>query len=173
MWYDPTAAPGWHDWLGLVLTVIGFWVAIVQLRKTRSASVEAARELSRAREKLNADQLSANVAQLQLVGTDLDFAIWNNDAEVAHRSLVRFNYLANEVVALLDNHPGDNAELAERLKQAASDAREAKAEIVSTKRPDVVRVAKAVGRAVTELTGDIAGIVATDRYQLGGASDVR
>lgn len=172
-WIDLSTAPAWNDWLGLILAVVGFWIAFVQLRKTRTATEVATAELAKAREKLVSDQLAANITQLQLVGTDLDFAMRNNDAEVAHRALVRFNFLANEAVALLNNLPGGNGHLVERLEQAALDALEAKVEIVTTKRPDVVRSAKNIGKSVTALTGDISGIVAMDRYQLGGANDVR
>ncbi|MCE4025451.1 hypothetical protein LXM50_05655 [Microbacterium sp. Au-Mic1] len=171
-WFDSQAAPGWHDWLGLFLTVAGFWIAIAQLRKTRTATQAAASELERARRKLNGDQLSAVVPQLQTVVADLDFAVDNNDREVAHRALLRFGYVATESISLLDNRTADHSALKTRLSEVASSALDVKATIVGRRNVDVARTAKAVTKEIAALSVEIAGLVAGDRYQLGGEENV-
>ncbi|MFL0564584.1 hypothetical protein ACH0CG_02420 [Microbacterium sp. 179-I 1D1 NHS] len=171
-WYDGLAAPGWHDWLALALTVVGFWIAIVQLGKTRSASETAAAELRKARTKLNSDQLAAVVTQMQMIVADIDFAVQENDREVAHRALLRFSYVANESIALLGNLEADHSTLEDRLRQAAGHALDAKSSIVGKKVVDVARTAKSAGNEISGLCVEISGLVAKDRYQIGVAENV-
>ncbi len=172
-WWDGDAAPGWHDWFAIALTIAGFWIAIAQLRKTRSATEVASAELRKARTKLNSDQLSAVVTQIQIIVADIDFAIETNDREVAHRSLLRFSYVANESIALLGNLSSDHSELESRLENAASAALDAKSLIVGKKSADVARTAKAVGIEISGLCVEISGLVAKDRYQIGAIENVR
>lgn len=170
--FDGTVGPGWFDWLGLLLAVAGFWIAIVQLGKTRSAADAAARELERARERLSGDQLSAVVAQLQSIVADVDFAVDNNDREVAHRALLRFSLVANESMALLGYLSSDHSALKQRLAVAAEAALDAKAAIVGKKNVDVARTAKAVGTEIGALTVEVSGLVAQGRYEMKGGSNV-
>ncbi|GAA1320379.1 hypothetical protein ACFSWE_05005 [Leucobacter albus] len=165
--WDPNSGPGWHDWLGLALTVFGFAIAFWQLKKTKSASETATAELNRARKKLNTDQLSAVVNQMQIVVADIDFAIDSNDREVAHRALLRFSYVAKEAEAILGNLEPDHGPLQTRLTETSSKALDAKSSIVGRPNADVARTAKAVGVAVSSLTVEISGLIASDRYQLG------
>ena len=170
---DVNAAPGWHDWLGIGLTVLGFGVAIVQLRKTKKATIAASDELRKARLKLSGDQLSALVPQIQTITSDLDFAILSNDREVAHRALLRFSYLATEAISLLNNLDSDHSELQDRLTETASDALDAKSSILGRPNADVARNAKVVTRKIEKLTVEVSGLVANGRYQIGGDSGVQ
>lgn len=172
-WFDDAAAPGWHDWLGLLLTVAGFLIAFRQLRKTQTAAETAASELARARLKLNSDQLAAVLPQLTSIVSDLDFAIDNNDREVAHRALLRFSYVAKEAIALLANLDADHTSLQSRLGGASSTALDVKGSIVGKKSVDIARSAKAIGADINGLSVEISGLVAQDRYLLGGGEDVR
>ncbi|MFB4350516.1 hypothetical protein [Microbacterium sp. CR_7] len=171
-WFDALSAPGWHDWFAIGLTGIGFWIAMVQLKKTRSASEAAAIELRKARTKLNSDQLSAVVTQMQMIVADIDFAIEQNDREVAHRALLRFSYVANESIALLGNLTANHDELESRLEGAATKALDTKSSIVGKKSVDVARTAKSVGNEIAGLCVEISGLVARDRYQIGATQDV-
>lgn len=169
---DFEAVPGWYDLGGLLLTVVGFTVAFIQLWKTRNAAQAAADELDRARKKLSADQLSAVVIQLQTIVGDLDFAIENNDREIAHRALLRFSFVANESVSLLSNLPTDHGVLQGRLSTTATFALDTKASIVGRRTVDVARTAKPVSKDIGALAVEIAGLVAQDRYQIGGDKSV-
>lgn len=179
MWFDPDAAPGWHDWVGivlaivgLVLTVVGFAIAWIQLRKTQTATEAATQKLAEARQKLNGDQLAAALPQLASVVSDLDFAINSNDREVAHRALLRFSFVANESVALLAILETDNSDLERRLLAAAQTALDVKGSIVSKKGVDIARTAKSIGNEITSLSVELSGMVAKDRYQIGDLPSV-
>lgn len=163
---DQTSAPGWHDWVAFGLTLVGFAFAFWQLHKTRSASEEAASELAAARLKLNTDQLAAVITQLSTVCHDMDFAILANDREVAHRTLLRYSYVATEAVALLGNLEDDHAVLVARISKVSVTALDKKGEIVSHSNPDINRLTKAVTREIGAITVELSGLTAKDRYKI-------
>jgi hypothetical protein len=179
LWFDIDSAPGWHDWLGLGITLVGFALTIFglivaydQLKKTQTAAEAVNVRLSEVRDKLNGDQLAAVLPQLNTIVADMDFAIDNNDREVAHRALLRFSYVATETIALLSNVLMDHTELQERLRTTSSIALDIKGSIVSKRTADIPRLAKATSRDIGELTVEVSGIVAQARYQLGDTPSV-
>lgn len=170
--FDPTGVPGWHDWLGLVLTVGGFTVAFFQLKKTRTAAETAALRLAEATQKLNTDQLGAVVPQLAAIVSDLDFSIDSNDREVAHRALLRFSHVAREARGLLANLKADHTVMQERLTIAIEIALDVKGNIVGRKIADVPRLAKPITAEIRAISVEIGGLTVDDRFKLGEAKDV-
>jgi hypothetical protein len=170
--FDPTALPGWHDWLGIVLTIGGFITAFVQLAKTRTAAETAARKLAEATQKLNADQLGAVVPQLATIVADMDFAIDANDREVAHRALLRFSHVAREASGLLAHLTADHTDLQSRLVQSIEIALDVKGNIVGRVKADVPRLAKPITAEIRALSVELAGVTVDDRFQLGEVKNV-
>ena len=170
--FDPAALPGWHDWLGIVLTVGGFIVAFVQLAKTRTAAETAASRLAEATQKLNADQLGAVVPQLATIVADMDFAIDANDREVAHRALLRFSHVAREATALLAHLSADHSQLQIRLNDAIEIALDVKGNIVGRANADIPRLAKPITAEIRSLSVEVSGVTVDDRFQLGESKNV-
>ena len=177
--FDATGAPGWHDWLGLLIAGFGFSIAILQIRDAKSASENAARESAKATLALTAAQknlsqraLMAVLPQIQTVVTDLAYAFPTNDVEVAQRTLVRFGLIARETCGLLEGLHGDHTELSRRLLKASEKATRAKSTIVSSANPDVISAAKSVSADIDKLSQDLAGLVSSMRHTIEGASIV-
>ncbi len=173
--FDHTAAPGWFDWVTLVLAVAAFIFAILQLRGTREAnkkSTDALEKsttaLNRARIQLNWDLLSAVLPQLKSVSSDLDFAMQNNNAPVSHRALVRYSGVATEAIALVRSLKVENhLALISKLDESANTALDIKAVIVSKPAPNVPILVKKIANMIEVISKDISGIVANYRNQLG------
>jgi hypothetical protein len=167
-WYfDPTAWPGWLDWIGLALTVFGFALTGWQLWRTANASRAATRALSDARRRLATDQLAATLPHIATAGNDLNWAMDNNNREVAHRALLRFSEATGEVVALLDNIEESPPRLAARVAQAGDLALDIKDKVMRRKALDVGRDAKGITRELEALSNELQTLVARRRYSLG------
>lgn len=173
MWYfDGDAWPGWHDYLGLLVSLAGFWIAIDQIARTRRETRKATRALETAQRHLTQRSLMAIVPQFQSVGEDLNYALPANDVEVAHRTLVRFSLLAREASGLLTGLAGNHDGLSARLVKAAERATKAKATLVTEKTPDVIVVVKTVAAEVDKLSQDLVGLTSTLRNTIEGAPSV-
>jgi len=167
--FDSVAQPGWFDWLGLALTVIGFLLGWRQLYKTTTASRAATAALGRARKRLIFDQLAAVQRQINSIIADMDFAIDFNDREVAHRALLRFSFAAAEVRALLgsiDAELGDFSALAGGFEASSDAALNVKASIVGKPSPDIARLAKVVTREIRSVSVNLDNEIAKGRYDL-------
>jgi hypothetical protein len=178
-WFDDVAAPGWHDWVGLAISIVGFGltlvglrVAYLQLEKTQTASEAVNRRLTEVRDKLNGDQLAAVLPQLNSIVADMDHSIDTNDREVAHRALVRFSFVATETIALLQNVVDDHSDLQLRMAATSAAALDIKGVIVSKKSTDIARIAKGVSGQMQSQTVEITGIVAGARLDVGGTTHV-
>lgn len=179
MLFDNASAPGWSDWVGLILSAVGFTFTIIalivaskQLKKTQTATEAVNERLLEARERLSADQLAAVLQQLTTVVADMDFALDNNDRGVAHRALLRFSYVAHEAIGLLDSGLADHSLLQERLVTASSLALDIKGNIMGSRTTDIARHTKKLSKDISRLTSEISGLVARGRYKLGETSDV-
>ncbi|UXN23927.1 hypothetical protein N8D74_10055 [Curtobacterium flaccumfaciens] len=173
--FDGEAQPGWFDWLGIALAVIGFGIGWWQLHKTTDAAEVATTALAKARKKLVFDQLAAVQGQVSSVIADLDFAIDSNDREVAHRALLRFSYAASEIRALLaavDEEFGDYFDLTERFASSSGTALDVKANIVGRPSPDIARLAKAVTKEIRSVSVSLDNEIAKGRYELGDSANV-
>ena len=170
--YDAASAPGWHDYLGLLLGVVGFGIAIWQIIVARKESTKARLALEQAQRHLSQNALMSLVPQLQTISHDLDFALPAGNIEVAKRALVRFGLLASEAEALLVSIPGDHTALKNRFRRHAIQATRVKGEIVSIVDPDLTHLAKTVAVAIESLNKDLAGVVSSLRNTVEGMNDV-
>lgn len=167
--FDSQAQPGWFDWFGIALAVIGFVIGWRQLRKTTDAATAATAALSKARKKLVFDQLAAVQGQVSSIIADLDFAIDNNDKEVAHRALLRFSYAASEIRALLttvDAEFDNLGELTLQFEGSSGTALDVKANIVGRSNPDIARLTKSVTHDIRSASVALDNQIAKGRYDL-------
>ncbi|MCP8999574.1 hypothetical protein NFC73_07485 [Pseudarthrobacter sp. RMG13] len=165
--------PGWWDWLGLGGTAIGFFVAFVQLSRTRKAAAAATAALGAAQVKLSGDALSAAMPVLRDLQADLDIAISANGSEAAQRALVRFGHAAHEIGSLLGNVEEGAAELVDRVIAAGDRALDVKQSLAGKQNPDVARTAKAISAEIGKLSSELGGVVAQIRYKLQEDPSVR
>lgn len=171
-WFDSAVSPGWFDWLGLVVALLGFGFTIWQVAKTRNASVAANDALKGAQRVLTSNTLQSVVTQFQLVVGDLDRAIDVDHSEMAHRALVRYAHLARETRTLLDGHENDYADLKQRLWDSSELALDVKQRIVAAANPDIGRLAKAISRDVNAVSIEMTEVVSTLRNNLEGSPHV-
>lgn len=173
MWFwDGSAAPGWADYLGLTLTVVGFWIAFQQLRSTKKVA-EATRDavsgvLDTAQRALSQRALGALVPQLQLAVEDLDHAMKQPDVEVARRALVRFAHIAAEGSNLLSSLGPPATRLATRMSQASSRATRAKGMLMSEKSPDIAGNLGQAAEDATQLSTQVTALASKLRNTVEG-----
>lgn len=170
--YDAGVAPGWADYLGLALTVAGFWIAIAQLRKTRRAADAAGGALREAQAHLAQRSVMAFVAQFQGVITDLGHTMPTNDSSTTQRVLVRFGLMAKEASGVVSFFGTDQETLRQRLVKAAESATRVKGSLASTASPDVVKTVKQISKEIESLTQDLTELASTIRNTLEGSIDV-
>jgi hypothetical protein len=171
-WFDASAAPGWADYLGLALTVLGFWIAIAQLHKTRTATEAATDALREAQANVSHMAFMSVIPQIQMVVDDLSFAMPANDEEVARRALVRFSLLGREASEILESFDADHRQLQDKLVKASTRATKTKSALVTTKDPDVIAVVKVVAADIDAVHQELAQVGAQLRNRIGGSDGV-
>lgn len=118
--------------VSVLLTVVGFVLAITQLRRTASAAEATTAAIKAANRRMLLNHILVLVPQLKTVEADLDIAIASNDFAGATRSLIAFGHAASQIAALLESESeSSNVTFIAELRQAASDASIAKGALVS------------------------------------------
>lgn len=151
------------DWLGiagLVVSVVGFAVAIWQLVRTANASVATKKAIEATARRMSVNHLLVLLPQLRMIEHDLDAAMADDDRRLAIRALGNFSHTASQVASLLEGE-GDavDAELIAKLRQSAGEAGKAKSAIV-TGRAAVKTVAKSAAEGITDVAAHAAGQIA-------------
>ncbi|MCO7275065.1 hypothetical protein [Cellulosimicrobium cellulans] len=149
---------------GLAVSVVGFWVAIVQLRRTAKATAATAAALKSALHRMNVNHLLVLLPQLRIIENDLDQAAHDDDRRLAQRTLISYAHTASQVASLLESseEPVDS-ELVGKLRTSARLASASKATLVSTSRSTVKTATKDVSSEIGEIAGLAAGLIA--QYQ--------
>lgn len=101
--FDAHSAPGWADWLGLFLTVVGFLIAIIQATRARRAAYAASAALGRAEQRLRLDALFTFPASLADARGELNWAEAHDDQAVARFALLRLHSRSSEALLLVDD----------------------------------------------------------------------
>lgn len=169
--FDGDVAPGWFDYLGMSVALVGFALTIWQTVKSRSAAEAATAALVEARKDLISNALMSSQNQFQLVVLDLDQAIRSNQEDLAHRTLVRYSHLAKETATFLADAAG-YVDLREELLTSSELALDTKEKIVQAKTPDVQRLAKGISRDINHVAVEMTAIVAAMRITIDGADNV-
>jgi hypothetical protein len=103
------------SWLGLVVSIAGFWIAIVQIRKTRKAAEAAALAVAETETRVARNTLLAVVPQFLQLEIDLGAALGSNRFEDAVTVLVRWRHLAAQIRGLVERSDIEEAALGQIL----------------------------------------------------------
>lgn len=117
-------------------------------------------------------QLAALALHLSHVLHDLTYAMEVNNAAVAHRALLRFSSIAEEIAPLLADGEMRNPDLATEMRSRAEEALDVKERLMSSKTPDVTRLVKKISTSIAMIVKDLTGVMAAARYGTGGTAGV-
>ncbi|MCU0115152.1 hypothetical protein [Curtobacterium poinsettiae] len=170
--YDSGAAPGWFDVVSFILTVAGFIIAYVQLRRTRRAAAAATSALQAAQRSLSHRAVLAAIPQYQSVLADLSHTLPANDSATTQRVLVRFGLMARETTGVVTGMDGDFDALIRLLTKTSRAATRVKSQLATTVDPDVTQIVKNLSRDIETLTQDLTELASTLRNTLEGQDDV-
>jgi hypothetical protein len=123
------------DWIGLaglVVSVVGFAIAIWQLVRTAKAAEATQVAVERAENRMALNHLLVLLPQFRLIENDLDAAAQEDDRGLARRSLVAYAHFAAEVAAILEGQSKYDNTLVVDLRGSASQASQAKAALIDT-----------------------------------------
>jgi hypothetical protein len=153
--------PSWQDQLAIVsfgLTILGFIIAIWQIRKSIRASEAAARAVRATANRLASNQLLLLIPQLELLDFELDIAIRTNDRESVERTLVRWRYLSSKVRGVLLSVNSDPM-IVELLQKSAGLATITKSALQEQAKP-LPAATKRVTAAISEVCDEITALSA-------------
>ncbi|QHF19547.1 hypothetical protein GTU71_00850 [Rathayibacter sp. VKM Ac-2762] len=172
-WFiDLTTAPSVMDWAALILTIIGFWIAFVQLRKTKKAAEAATEALTGAQATLSERAMHAIAPQLHHVHEDIQVAMKSGDTLDAQRALLRFSRLANEMGDILKTSYPTHTELVTIIQSASSKATKVKVTLVTKPTTDVPTSLRPVFKDVDAVMVAVDSMTANLRNKLEGAPNV-
>lgn len=121
------------DWLslaGLIVSVVGFAIAIWQLFRTANASIATRKAVERTEKRMALNHLLVLLPQFRLLENDLDFAAQEDDRPLARRSLISYAHFATEVAAILQGQDNVDQSLITELRNSARDASRAKGTLI-------------------------------------------
>ncbi|MGH2607640.1 MAG: hypothetical protein ACRDHF_01010 [Tepidiformaceae bacterium] len=131
-------------WLGLGVSVGGFAIAIVEIRRTRSAAESARAAVVETEARVARNTLLVVVPQLLQLEVDLGSALAASRYEDAATVLVRWRHLAAQVMGLLARANAANAELlSDQLTVAIPLAASAERSLLQRRRPGAFAVREA------------------------------
>jgi hypothetical protein len=147
--------------VGLLITTVGFVVAIKQLKdgkellgRTATAAEATKAAIESANTRMVYNHLLVLLPQLTGLEADIDAAMATDDRQAAVRALVKFNHTANQIAMLLNGEAEflDDG-LVEDLRSTARSATQQKSALVSGSK-------KSVGSHLQAVAIEIAGVAA-------------
>jgi hypothetical protein len=153
-WYDLT----WVEWLSVAtvpLTIIGFYITLRQLAKTKSAAEAATKAVGTTQRQLAANQLLVLVPQLKWLATELDVAIQSEDASLTRRHLDSWRWQASHINGLLTQSDSISRRRAREVQDSIALATTASTTLLEKKEPvlDSCKQAReAIGKVCNELS---------------------
>jgi hypothetical protein len=148
--------------LGIVLTVVGFWIALVQLRKTKTAAEAAASAATIGTVRIRYNQLLMITPQLQTLETELDTAFQQNDYYGAERILLRWRQLAASAHGVLGQMGDGYLTLVESLEKTRGNAIATKgklSEASASQSRTVSTVAAGVRKEISVVNDELGSVV--------------
>jgi hypothetical protein len=148
------------DWIGLadlVVTIIGFGVAIWQLARTAKVAKATKDAIERSESRMATNHLLVLLPQFQLIENDLDAAAQNDDPGLARRALVAYAHFATEVAAILQGQEKFDQTLVTDLRTSATQASQAKAILIDAPK----------GKSARQLTKDVRDRISSLSVHIG------
>jgi len=156
------------DWLslaGLIVSVVGFGIAIWQLTRTANASIATKRAIERTEKRMALNHLLVLLPQFRLLENDLDHAAQEDDRPLARRTLVAYAQFASEVAAILQGQDNVDQSLITELRSTARDASRAKGALIDAPiGADTRQLTKGARDAISNLSMHINTLAST--YQI-------
>lgn len=166
--FDYAAAPGWFDYVGFAVTMLGLFFAWLQSREAKDAADSARNAVVRTELKLSMNQLLLVLASIQQNISDIDHSSVSENKEVAKFALSRFGLLATEAAELLDRHAEDGVRaLSQRLRTTSQLALDAKASLAKTTSPKVARFTADVQIELAQVNLEVTAEITRLRYSTG------
>lgn len=148
--------------VGLVVTIVGFVLAIWQLQRTVRAA-EATRD---ALTKSNRTQMLFLLPQFRHIETELDYAIKiEQGRELAPRILASYAHLANEVAGMIEVYGLADPDTAALLRTSSRSASDAKDQLFVTRRK-VVDVTRSFRQELAAVSVRISQVMTTQQQQV-------
>lgn len=155
------------DWLslaGLVVTLVGFGIAIWQLIRTANAAEATKRAIERTEKRMALNHLLVLLPQFRLIENDLDSAAQDDDRPLARRSLVAYAHFAAEVATILQGQDKVDQTLVIDLQTSATQASRTKASLIDSAGKNTKQLTKDIRDRISGLSIHI-GTLATS-YQI-------
>ena len=168
-------APGmqWYDWVGVAgfvvevpLTIVGFYIAVHQIQRARSAADAAREATTSAERRLATNQVLQLVAQIQRAERELDQAIASGERVSVVSALIEWRADANHLRGLLAQVTGEEP-LVQALQEAVTGASVAKNDLLQTKR-SISGVMRPTTERVAAISDEAAALSARLVTRTGG-----
>lgn len=154
----------WYQWFekadtytAIPLQLGGFWIAIWQIRKTRSSVESARRAAVFTQDSIARNNLLLQIPQLQRLEQQLQFAIKSNMADLAVNHLDSWRYHASMLRGLLEQVSNETDELLQVVQNSVSLASIASR---GAQKPgaDLAKVTRPVREAIMRVTDEATAI---------------
>lgn len=145
--------------IGLAVSVAGFWLAIAQIRKTRSSVEAAAAAIARTERHLVINHLLIVLSQLPQLEEELHRAVVAADADAASASLARWRYVGAEVLGILSAGRLSDAGFEAALRDSVAQSVAARGGLLRSKQPveTTTRKVRAVMSDVVAQSAELVG----------------
>jgi hypothetical protein len=152
--------------LGLLVTIVGFWLAVSQLRRTASATEATRSAIEASTKRMRLNHLLVLLPQFRSFEIDLDNAGDDNDEKAARRALVGYSHTANQVAELLKGEEGIEPDFLELLRSSAISAASAKGRLATGHETNVRAVVEEISTQVSDVSARAAGIITQYQTQV-------
>ncbi len=152
------------DWLSLgqlVFTVLGFWLAIQQLKRTATEAETTNKKLEGLRARMASNDLLVALPALQKIEDDLDKALKSKDESAVVSGLTAYARSATEVVATIGARPDiAEDELVKSLAQVAKAATKTRGQLSKGVPPDLTALVLPVMTKMFAVSPEISAVIA-------------
>ncbi len=149
---------GVGTWLGVVISLAGFTVTIVQLHRTKSAAERAVAAVRETEEKLARNSLLVLIPQMLTADSDLATTMSGPNPENAIRHMVAWRHAAAQVKGLVELSKLDEPILVALIAEAVGLAAVAEQAVIDARTsPPPIRKARA---AITNASTEAAALLA-------------
>lgn len=149
---------------GSLVTIVGFSVALAQIRKTRAAATAAKEAMEESAKRMRGNHLLVLLPQFHAVEIDLDYAVEGEDRRTARRALLAYSRVASQVAELMVPATDAQSQFVTELRESADLASQAKGKLASDARTTVRSAVAPVQSSISSIASRAAGL--STQFQL-------